>query len=384
VTAFDASVGAGDGGRPAQRVGEAPIDPDVRRSARPTGYLGVAAAGTVVLLALMPTIISQSGLSVLVSFFILLTMATMWNLLAGYGGLVSIGQQAFVGLGAYSIVVLADAGMSPIAAIPLAALVAAAISLPISYLVFRLRGGYFAIATWVVASAAELVVSSNTSLGGGTGHPVPGLSSLSPDAFGDITYWCSLGVGLLALAAAYAILRSRLGLVLAAVRDDEIGAASAGARVTAARRVVFFVAALGCGAAGALLAVSQLQVQPTSIFGISWAAEMIFVTMIGGLGTLEGPILGTVLFFVLQQNLANDGAWYLIILGSVAVVVAIWAPKGIWGYLSRRLSFQVFPVGYLVRGTAAPGTGGAASGGADAGGAARAAGTGRPGAQSSA
>ncbi|HTX01573.1 MAG TPA: branched-chain amino acid ABC transporter permease [Acidimicrobiales bacterium] len=321
---------------------------EVRRSARPAGYLAVGAAAAVVLLALMPLIISQSGLSVLVSFFILLTMATMWNLLAGYGGLVSIGQQTFVGLAGYGIVVFAGAGLNPLASIPLAALVAAAIALPISYLVFRLRGGYFAIATWVVASAAELVVSSNTSLGGGTGHPVPGLSSLSPDTFGDVTYWCSLAVGLLALAAAYAILRSRLGLVLAAVRDDEVAAASSGARVTAARRIVFLVAALGCGAAGALLAVSQLQVQPTSIFGITWAAEMIFVTMIGGIGTLEGPIVGTVLFFVLQQNLANEGAWYLIILGSVAVVVAIWAPKGIWGYVSRRLNFQVFPVGYLL------------------------------------
>jgi len=322
---------------------------EVRRSPRRGRYLAAGPLAGAALLAAMPGIITQGGLSVLVNFFILLTMATMWNLLAGYGGLVSIGQQAFVGLGGYSIVVLGDAGMNPLAAIPLAALVAGVLAVPISYLVFRLRGGYFAIATWVVASAAELVISSDTSLGGGTGHPVTGLGYLSPSAFGNLVYWCALGVATAALVAAYALLRSRLGLVLVAVRDDEVGAASAGARVTAARRIVFLVAAAGCGAAGALLAVSQLNVQPSSIFGISWAAEMIFVTMIGGLGTLEGPIVGTVLFFVLQQNLANQGAWYLVILGSVAVVVALFSPKGIWGFIRDRLHVQVFPVGYLVR-----------------------------------
>jgi branched-chain amino acid transport system permease protein len=329
--------------------------PEVRRSSYPSAWLAGGSLGAVVLLALMPEIISQGGLVVLLNFFILLTMATMWNLLAGYAGMVSIGQQAFVGLGGYSVVVLAVNGLNPLASIPLAAVIPALVALPISYLVFRLRGGYFAIATWVVADTAELVISSVTALGGGTGHPVPGLGSLSPRTFGDVTYWLSLGVAVLALAVTYGLLRSRLGLVLAAVRDDEVGARSAGARVMQARRIVFVVAALGCGAAGALLAVSQLQVQPGSIFSVQWAAEMIFVTMIGGMGTIEGPILGTVLFFVLQQNLASQGAWYLVILGSVAVVVAIWAPKGIWGFVSSRLRFQLFPVGYLLGGRGSTG-----------------------------
>jgi branched-chain amino acid transport system permease protein len=97
-----------------------------------------------------------------------------------------------------------------------------------------------------------------------------------------------------------------------------------------------------------LLAVSQLDVQPSSVFSVQWAAEMIFVTMIGGLGTIEGPIIGCVIFFLLQQNLAGDGAWYLIIFGALAVSVAIWAPKGLWGTATRRLRVQLFPVGYHV------------------------------------
>lgn len=323
-------------------------DPAVRvlRGGRTALAAGVGALCVVVLLAVMPFVASAADTTLLVNFFILLTMAVMWNLLAGYAGMVSIGQQAFVGLGAYGVLVLAMHGFNSFAAIPVSAVVCAAIALPVSVLVFRLSGGYFAIATWVVADTAQLVISSITSLGGGTGHAVPGLSQLSPQHFAEDTYWAALVVVAVALAAAYGLLRSRVGLLMAAVRDDETSARSAGARVMATRRVVYLVAALGCGAAGALLAVSQLQVQPGSVFSIQWAAEMIFVSMIGGMGTLEGPILGTILFFVLQQNLAQQGAWYLIIFGAVAVLVALWTPKGLWGALRQRTGIELFPVGY--------------------------------------
>ncbi len=320
----------------------------VRRSARPSGWLVPLALGVVVLLAFMPAIVSTGDTSLLINAFVLLTISTMWNLLAGYAGMVSIGQQAFIGLGAYAVVVGAINGMEPFTVIPIAAVVSALIAVPISMLVFRTKGGYFAIATWVVASAAQLVISSITSIGGGTGHPVPGLSSLSPTQFADISYWSALAVVVVALAMSYLLLRSRLGLVLAAVRDDEDAARASGARVVLARHVVFLVAALGCGAAGAILAVSQLQVEPASAFSVQWSAEIIFVTLIGGMGTMEGPIIGTVIYFALQQNLAQHGAWYLIIVGAVAVVVAIWLPRGLWGTLTRRLRFEFFPVGYLV------------------------------------
>jgi ABC-type branched-subunit amino acid transport system permease subunit len=312
------------------------------------GALGLLGIATIVIFALMPDLTSQANLATLVSFFILLTMATMWNLLAGYAGMVSIGQQAFVGLGGYAVLTFALNGINPVASIPLAAIVCALIALPISFLVFRLRGAYFAIATWVVADTANLLISSISQLGGGTGHPVPGLSGLSPNTFGDIVYWASLSVVVVAIAVAYLVMRSRLGLVLSAVRDNEIGARSAGARVARARRIVFLVAALGCGAAGALLAVSQVNVQPAGLFTVQWSAEMIFVTLIGGIGTIEGPIIGSIIFFVLQQNLAQQGAWYLIIFGSVAVIVAIWEPRGIWGAVTKRIRFHFFPVGYHV------------------------------------
>jgi ABC-type branched-subunit amino acid transport system permease subunit len=300
-------------------------------------------------LAYLPYAVYSGTTDTLVNLFILLTLASMWNLLAGYAGLVSVGQQAFIGLGAYIVLFLALHGISPFVAIPIAAIGCAVLALPISSLVFRLRGGYFAIATWVVADACQLIVSRSSTLGGGTGAGVAGLSGVDPTLLTAYTYWAALAVAVTALAATYLLLRSRLGLVLTAVRDDEVGARSLGARVSSAKRLVYLAAAAGCGAGGALLAVSQLNVQPASVFGVQWSAQMIFVTVIGGIGSIEGPVIGAILFFVLQQTLSQYGAWYLMILGGVAILVAIWAPRGIWGFISGHTTVRPFPVGYWLR-----------------------------------
>jgi len=309
---------------------------------------GLAGLVVLVVFGALPYIAFSGTTNLLVNVFILMAMATMWNLLAGYAGLVSVGQQAFIGLGAYFVLILAMHGTNPFLALPLAAIGCGVVGLPVWWIVSRLRSGYFAIATWVVASVCEALIIRFPSLGGGTGAPLPGLGSLDPTLLTAYTYWVSLAVLVVVLAAAYLILRSRVGLVLTAIRDDEIGARSVGARVWRARQFVFVVAAIGCGAAGGLLIISQLNVQPTSAFAVQWSAEMIFVTIIGGIGTIEGPILGTILFFVLQENLSSYGAWYLIVLGLVAIAVAIWARRGLWGLIADRWNIRIFPVGYYL------------------------------------
>ncbi len=318
----------------------------VTRSRRPVRWLLVAELAALLALAYLPYATDASLMDTLVNVFILLAIASMWNLLAGYAGLVSVGQQAFVGLGAYIVLVLAQAGWNPFAAVPIAAIGCAVIALPVSWLTFRLRGGYFAIATWVVADACQLIISHFPSLGGGTGAALPGLDGMDPVSLAAYTYWAALLVAAGAVLVTYLVLRSRLGLVLTAVRDDETGARSIGARVTLAKRIVYLVSAAGCGAAGSMLIISQLNVEPASAFSVSWAAQMIFVTVIGGIGSIEGPILGTLLFFALQQALADYGASYLIVLGLVAIVIALWAPRGIWGAVASRLHLRLFPVGY--------------------------------------
>jgi branched-chain amino acid transport system permease protein len=157
----------------------------------------------------------------------------------------------------------------------------------------------------VLATTIMLIIERFSSIGGGTGMPLPGFAGFDPTLLTAYTYWAGLAVTVAALAGIYLLLRGRLGLVLTAIRDVEVAARSSGARVGLARMLVFVVAGAGCGAAGALLAISQLQVQPGAVFSVQFTAEMAFVTIIGGLGTIEGPILGTAVYIVLQQTLAR-------------------------------------------------------------------------------
>ncbi|MGE5136813.1 MAG: branched-chain amino acid ABC transporter permease [Gemmatimonadota bacterium] len=321
----------------------------VTRSQRNVAWTAAVALVVVVVLAMFPYLVYSGTTSLMVQAFIVLTLASMWNLLAGYAGLVSVGQQAFVGLGAYFVLILALHGLSPFAALPVAAIGCGVAALPLWWLVSRLRTGYFAIATWVLAATLMLIIERFSSIGGGTGMPLPGFAGLDPTLLTAYTYWAGLAVTVAALAGVYLLLRGRLGLVLTAIRDDEVAARSSGAKVGLARLLVFVVAGAGCGAAGAVLAISQLQVQPEAVFSVQWTAEMAFATIIGGLGTIEGPIIGTAVFMVLQQTLQSYNAWYLIALGLVAIIVALFARRGVWGLVDDHLNVRLFPVGYWLR-----------------------------------
>ncbi|HEX2744609.1 MAG TPA: branched-chain amino acid ABC transporter permease [Streptosporangiaceae bacterium] len=318
----------------------------VTRSRRNVAWTGIGALVVVVVLALFPYVVYSGTTTIMVQAFIVLTLASMWNLMAGYAGLVSVGQQAFVGLGAYFVLLLALHGLSPFGGLPVAAIGCGVAAVPLWWLVSRLRSGYFAIATWVLATTVMLFIEKFPSLGSGTGMPLPGLSGYSPTLLVAYTYWIGLAVTVLALGTVYLLLRGRLGLVLTAIRDDEVAARSSGARVGLARMLVFVIAAIGCGAAGGVLAISQLIVQPSAVFSVQWTAEMAFAVIIGGLGTIEGPILGTAVYIILQQTLASYNAWYLIILGLVAIVIALFARRGLWGLVDEHLHVRLFPVGY--------------------------------------
>ena len=319
----------------------------VTRSRRSTWWTGLAALVVVGFLAYLPLLVYARTTNLLVNVFILITMASMWNLLAGYAGLVSVGQQGFVGLGVYFVLILAMQGVNPFIGLPLGVIGCAIVAVPVWWLLSRLRSAYFAIATWVIASAFYYIIILFPSLGGGTGMELPGpLLTMNENLLLAYTYWGSLIVVVAAVGGIYLMLRSRLGLVLTAVRDDEIAARSSGGRVGRAQRFVFVVAAAGCGAAGAMLAIYNQSVDPGASFTVAWSAKMIFAVVIGGIGTIEGPILGAIIFYALQQSLASHGAWYFIVLGLVAIAVALWARRGLWGILADRLHIRIFPVGY--------------------------------------
>ena len=160
----------------------------------------------------------------------------------------------------------------------------------------------------------------------------------------SVTFWIALAVAVGAVAALYWLLRSRHGLALTAIRDSERAAASQGVDVAATKFWVYVVAAFGCGVVGALYFLVNLRISPDAAFGVSWTAFVIFIVVIGGIGTIEGPIIGTLLFFVLRETLADFGTWYLIVLGLVAVVVMVRFPRGLWGYVAERFDLHLFPV----------------------------------------
>jgi branched-chain amino acid transport system permease protein len=321
----------------------------VTRSRHSALWAAAGGLALIVVLAMLPYLVFQNVTSLLVEVFYLIVMASMWNLLAGYAGLVSVGQQAFIGLGAYAVVIPALHGVNAFAALPLSLIVCGVAGIVAWWLVSRLRTGYFAITTWVIATICEAIISRYQSLGGGTGVLLPLPASLSSNLLGAYTYWISLVVLVTAIAAVYLIMRSRTGLALTALRDDETAARSSGVRVARTQRLVFVVAAVGCGAAGAVYVLSFAQfLQPAAAFSVSWSAKIIFIAIIGGIGTIEGPILGTIVFVVLEHQLSAYGAWYFIILGLIAMAIAIWAPRGIWGLISDRTGIKLFPVGYYL------------------------------------
>ena len=134
-------------------------------------------------------------------------------------------------------------------------------------------------------------------------------------------------------------------LEIKAIRDNELAARSNGIDVTRIKVIVYIITAFATAMIGALIFLQKLRISPDAAFSVNdWTAFVIFMTVIGGIGRIEGPILGAVVFFVLRQTLADLGTLYLLLLGSVAIVVMLWAPKGIWGLIVDRFGWQVFPL----------------------------------------
>ncbi|HEY3225042.1 MAG TPA: branched-chain amino acid ABC transporter permease [Pseudolabrys sp.] len=319
--------------------------------ATPSSRIGVLLiGGALVVLAFAPYWGDRQTLRLLAEMFTFVALASLWNLLAGYAGLVSVGQQAFVGLGGYLLFALAMLlDVHPIAAIPIAGVIGALVAVPVAALIFRLRGAYFAIGTWVVAEVFRLLAAQISVLGGGSGISLPAsvVQAMAPtrQMREFETYWLALGLTVLVLAVIVALLRSRHGLALTAIRDNELAARSNGIKVGRLKLAVYVVTAFGTSMIGALIFLQKLRISPDTAFGVNdWTAFVIFITVIGGIGRIEGPVVGTIIFFLLRQTLSDLGSLYLLMMGAVAIVVMLWAPKGLWGYIAERFSWQALPL----------------------------------------
>lgn len=288
---------------------------------------------------------------------VFVVLASMWNLLTGFSGLVSIGQQAYVGLGAYGLIVMANGvGLNIYLAVFPAAIIVAVLSLPIGVVAFRLRGGYFAIGTWVIAEVARLVVKNNQStvIGAGTGTSLDVPKHLRDGRYTSTTI-LAIGMTVAAVVITYFFLRSRFGLALQAVRDSESGARSLGVNAYSVRFVVYVIAAFFTSLAAATYYIKGLNVQPDAAFSVgSWTAPIIVMVVIGGIGTIEGPIIGAVLYYLVRDYVSKhdffSDSTFLIVTGVVAILFALFVKGGIWGVLTRRIpSLIVFPLQRRIR-----------------------------------
>lgn len=328
--------------------------PAVTRATRASRIAMLVAALALAMLALAPWWAGRADMRLMGEIYLYLSLACLWNLMAGYAGLVSVGQQAYVGFGGYMLFALTVfGGLHPIVAIAAAGGLAAAVSVPVATLIFRLKGAYFAIGTWVVAEVFRLSFAQVSALGGGSGSslPVGIVRSLSSSRSGReaLSYWLALGAAVVVIGTIYLFLRSRRGLALTAIRDSEAAASGLGIDIWRTKLEVYVVTSALTAIVGGLIFLQKLRISPDAAFSVNdWTAFVIFIVVIGGIGTLEGPIIGTLVFFAIRETLADFGTIYLMILGAVAIVVMLKAPKGIWGLIRDRYDLELFPLSYRV------------------------------------
>ncbi len=309
-----------------------------------TGPIKLAAAvAAVAALAAAPAVLDRGLLFLLVEICVILTMAQMWNLLAGFAGLVSLGHHAFVGVGAYALFAITrDLPISPYPAVLFSGLAAAFVALLLAPVLVRLRAAYFSIAMWVAAEIIRILVTRWEYLGATSGLPLYAARGLDRAWMASITYWLALALAVGSVAVVYGLIRAPQGLGLLATRDNLVAARSLGVAVNRNRLIAFILSAAGCGMAGAVMFLSTLFVAPEAAFDLNWVVIMIFVAVIGGVGTLEGPIIGVIVYFALRETLAFAGGWHLITVGCVAIATMIFAPHGAAGYMRKRFGIELF------------------------------------------
>jgi branched-chain amino acid transport system permease protein len=296
----------------------------------------------------------RSLLRLAIEMATILSLAMLWNLLAGYAGLISMGQQAFVGLGGYVLFgFIQKTGLSPLLGIPVSGLLAAVIAVPTAFILFRLRGAYFAVGSWVVAEIYLLLASQITSLGGGSGTSLPlsAIRAIAPDkdVRDMVIYYIAMAMVCGTWLMTWGLLRSRFGLALTAIRDSESAALSLGVDTKKVKMAVYIACAFATGLVGALIFLNKLRISPQAAFNVQdWTADIIFAVIIGGIGTVEGPFVGTAVYFLLRWAFSDLGSWYLIGLGMIAIGFILFAPQGLWGVISQQLRLSLFPIRRLL------------------------------------
>jgi branched-chain amino acid transport system permease protein len=288
-------------------------------------------------LLLFPLVGDPYSISLAYTLFIYMALAQSWNLVGGYAGLVSLGHAAFFGLGAYTAAILLTwSGVPFFLAVLASGLSATAFAAAISLPVFRFRGIYFAISTLVLAEALRIWMINWSLTGGAQGINLPLDNVPDPTTF----YYIGLVLAAGATGVIALILHTKLGIGLRAIRDNEDAAQNMGVNTFRVKLYAFSISAFIAGLAGGIHAVYLGTIEPYSIFSVNWTITAANIVIIGGMGTLFGPVIGAVFSTILSESLKDYENIHLIITGLILILVIRFLPAGIWGQLRSRVSLR--------------------------------------------
>ena len=274
---------------------------------------------------------------ILIKGFLYCTMAVMWNLMSGYTGMTSLGQQAFIGVAGYSMAVMTTTYLASYwIGLLVGGAIGAVLALVMAVILFRMRGMYFAIATWVIAEALKTFFLSWKYVNQGGGMSVTGRPSDR-----TIIYMVALAICVAAIVVVYLLLNSKIGLGLTAMRDDADAASSVGVNIFKSKLLCFVIAGLFTALAGGWYFLNNVSIYPASGYGNSWTVAVVFIVIIGGIGTMAGPIVGSIIYIALAEVLADYPGWSNIILGLIAILVILFLPDGILGTLQKKFNFEI-------------------------------------------
>ena len=306
-------------------------------------------AGLLVLLAfaiIFPLLFSDPTVTNIAVFtLIFAAVTTGWNILGGYTGYISLGHIAYFGIGAYAMAILCQrwniqGGYGPFFLIPLTALIAAVVSIPLGWVALRVRRHTFIVITIAMFFIVQLLAYNLKGLtNGSTGLSLPIPVDWSGYFFNTPFYYVSLALLLIAILVSWWIRNSKYGLGLLAIRDDEDRALGLGVKTGSSKLAAFVIAALFAGAAGALYAYFVESVYPASIFDPNFDVAIVLMAFLGGLGTIAGPILGALLveplnlYFTLQYG---ETGYNLIVYGALFLLIILLLPGGILPTLQDR------------------------------------------------
>lgn len=280
-------------------------------------------------LALAPSTVSRGTEATLFTLVLYAGLAQAWNIIGGFGGQLSLGHAAFVGAGAYTAGMLFVKTDLPLAAaMPLAGVVAAGIAIVVSVALLRVHGAYFSIGTLAFALALQAWMVTWNYTGASQALNIPFDDVPSADGL----YYVALGLTGATTAVAATLTRSRFGLRLMAVREDEDAAAGLGVAGTQIKLLAFVISAFLTGLLGCVVALNQITLTPDNLFGLDWTIKMVVIAIVGGIGTVEGPLVGAVVvYYLIEKQLEGSPTLSLLLTGALIVVVIAFLPGGIWG-----------------------------------------------------